>query len=339
MKQKHTKIEYKKGGRRRTPDAGYAMEASLEEIYVGCTREVRYQQDVVCTRCGGRGASRVDVCSSCGGSGVRVTRAQVAPGFVTQVQQTCQTCGGAGATVPPGATCASCRGTGMVSKEAVLPVKVSPGCPSKTRFVFRGMADEAPGMETGDIIVEVWEKKHPIFSRLGDADLLLDRRVPLLDALCGVRFTLRHLDGGDLEVSCPEGEIVRPGDVWIVKGRGMPKRSGGFGDLVLRFEVEFPRSLPTPGGDGAPLRERLRPLLDPGAPAEPTGAGGGAGAGWSGLFGKRSGSSTSSQAPALRATPQRSKEVRDLLAQQERERAAEREGGERRRGGAQCTQM
>ncbi|CAK0875177.1 unnamed protein product [Prorocentrum cordatum] len=333
-------FDFGRGGRMRTPDVGYAMEVSLEDIYAGCTREVRYQQDVVCTRCGGRGASRVDACSSCGGSGVRVTQRQVLPGVVTQVQQPCQACRGAGATVPPGATCESCKGSGMMSKEAKLPVKVPPGCPSKSRFVFGGMADEAPGMETGDIIVEVWEKKHPDFSRLGDTDLLLDRRVPLLDALCGVRFTLRHLDGGDLEVSCPEGEIVRPGDVWIVKGRGMPRSSGGHGDLVLRFEVEFPRSLPTSGGgDGASMRERLRPLLDPGAPAEPAGAGGGAGAGWSGLFGKRSGSATANQAPAMRATPQRSKEVRDLLAQQERERAAEREGRERRRSGAQCSQM
>mmetsp|Transcript_42940 Transcript_42940/g.134976 ORF Transcript_42940/g.134976 Transcript_42940/m.134976 type:complete len:495 (-) Transcript_42940:28-1512(-) len=313
-------------GRRRTPDVGYALEVTLEELYAGCTREVRYEQDVVCTSCAGRGATRLDTCSMCHGHGVTVTQRQVAPGFYTQYQRTCSACGGAGATVPAGCTCSTCRGSGIVQRTLKLPVQVAAGCPDGQRFVFHGKADEAPGMETGDVIVEVHEKKHPLFSRVGDADLLLDKSIPLLDALCGVRFSVKHLDGSSLEVECPEGQVVRPGDVWLVRGRGMPRRAGrGHGDLLVRFSVDFPSRLPE-----ADAREQLRPLIDPSAPARPQTGGGNS---W---FPFGSGAS-SKAAQAARAPERRTKELEEELLVQEMQRRAEREG--RGRQAAECAQM
>merc|ERR1711870_38739 len=168
-------------------------------------------------------------------------------GFVTRVQRTCPACNGAGVRIPPSAVCRNCRGAGLMQKQREMQIQVPRGCPNQKRFVFKGYADEAPNMETGDVIVEVNEKKHPVFSRLGDTNLLVKQRVSLLDALCGVRFTVKHLDGANFEVTCPEGQVVRPGDVWVVSGQGMPHHShpSKSGDLIVRFEVEFPAELPT----------------------------------------------------------------------------------------------
>ena len=37
--------------------------------------------------------------------------------------------------------------------------------------------------------------------------------------------------------------IVSPGYTKVVPGEGLPKESGGFGDLVLEFDIVFPKSL------------------------------------------------------------------------------------------------
>lgn len=329
---------FRGGGPRRTADVGYAMEVSLEEIYSGCKKDLRYEQDIVCTTCRGRGATKVETCRACGGQGVTLSRRQIAPGYETMVQSVCQTCGGQRVVVPPGCVCTKCRGAGITQKEVQLPVEVPSGCPDHARFQFRGKADESPDMETGDIIVEVWEKKHPVFKRIGDSDLLVDRRVSLLDALCGVRFSLKHLDGSDLTVDCPEGQIVRPGEVWAVKGRGMPRRNRqGHGDLLVRFEVDFPTELP--GAQKASgVRDQLRPLIDPQAPASPRDAGSSGSKGW---FGMGKDSSSSKATTASRASKSRGKEVEDqLAAQAAKERERQQEQQQRRGGGnAQCAQQ
>jgi len=330
-------------GRRRTPDVGYAMEVSLEEIYAGCSREIRYEQDVVCVNCNGQGATRIDRCSRCGGAGATVEVRQVAPGYVTQVQRACAACGGAGFTVPPGGQCSACRGSGVLQKQVKLPVQVRPGCPNGARFSFAGKADEAPGMETGDIIVEVREKKHPAFTRVGNANLVLDRRVSLLDALCGVRFSVRHLDGSDLEIVCGEaGQVVRPGEVWVLKGRGMPhsQRPSAFGDLFVRFEVDFPKELATQR-DGTSLREQLRPLIDPRAPAQAPGNANSTGKGsWFGFGGNASGGSTARSEVASRLSRDAANRLREA---EERERASHSGQGWQQRGGpgnnVECAQQ
>eukprot|EP00927_Polykrikos_kofoidii_P044843 TRINITY_DN38719_c0_g1_i1.p1 TRINITY_DN38719_c0_g1~~TRINITY_DN38719_c0_g1_i1.p1 ORF type:complete len:555 (-),score=98.86 TRINITY_DN38719_c0_g1_i1:245-1909(-) len=318
---------------RRTPDVGYFMEVSLEEIFTGCTRDIRYNQDIVCTRCRGRGATRIDRCRACGGRGATVSVREISPGYVQQVQRQCQACGGRGSTIPAGAFCQECNGGGMKQREIHLPVEVPPGCQEGRVFKFPGKADEAPDLATGDIIVEIREKKHKTFKRYGD-DLLIDQRVSLLDALCGVRFTLKHLDGADLEVQCPA--VVRPGDVWVVKGRGMPRSSRGsrerHGDLLVRFEVDFPERMP--GSGDANLRDQLRPLLDPKAPA--TAGDSSSGSFWSGLFGAGGGGDTAKSVTASKAGPGRVQQIAEMQARRESEQASQQQ---QRRGGAECKQM
>ena len=50
---------------------------------------------------------------------------------------------------------------------------------------------------------------------------------------------------------------VAPDDVWVLKGEGMRDASGRRGDLLIRFVVEFPKTLP----DEDDRRGRLAPLL------------------------------------------------------------------------------
>ena len=60
---------------------------------------------------------------------------------------------------------------------------------SDEKIQFKGMGDEVPKMEPGDINFIVQEKDHALFKRKG-ADLLVMKTLSLNQALCGfkVRF-------------------------------------------------------------------------------------------------------------------------------------------------------
>lgn len=101
-----------------------------------------------------------------------------------------------------------------------------------------------PGQsEPGDLVFTVVEKPHEIFSRAGD-DLSAEVEISLAEALAGFsRVVLKHLDGRAIRVTVdqPAGKVIRPHDILLVRGEGMPvKRSDARGDLYLAINIKFP---------------------------------------------------------------------------------------------------
>jgi DnaJ family protein A protein 2 len=76
-----------------------------------------------------------------------------------------------------------------------LEVHIAKGMQHNQKISFAGMADEVPGMETGDVNFILQEKEHELFKRKG-ADLLVTKDISLNQALCG--FTVRTVDCGRL---------------------------------------------------------------------------------------------------------------------------------------------
>merc|ERR1712151_1103429 len=109
--------------------------------------------------------------------------------------------------------CSSCGGNGKsftTKKEReVLEVMVQKGSPDSHKIPFREMADEHPDADTGDVIFVVKEQEHADFKRKG-ADLFIERKISLVEALCGFEFDLTHLDGRKLLIKTSPGEIVKP---------------------------------------------------------------------------------------------------------------------------------
>jgi len=123
----------------------------------------------------------------------------------------------------------------------ILEVPIKAGWKKGTKITFEEKGDEMPGVIPADIIFVIDEKPHPVFTRTGD-DLIHKRRIPLIDALCGTVFELKHLDGSILSI--PIEDVASPDRKLIRKGKGMPNsKTGKAGDLLLQFEVIFPTRL------------------------------------------------------------------------------------------------
>uniref|UniRef100_A0A3P8R0I5 DnaJ heat shock protein family (Hsp40) member A2b n=1 Tax=Astatotilapia calliptera TaxID=8154 RepID=A0A3P8R0I5_ASTCA len=186
-------------------------------------------------------AGAVQKCVACRGRGMRIMIRQLAPGMVQQMQSVCTDCNGE--VINEKDRCRKCEGHKVCKETKVLEVHVDKGMRHGQKITFTGEADQAPGMEPGDIVLVLQEKEHEDFRRDG-SDLHMVHRIGLVEALCGFQFTVTHLDGRQLLVKYPPGKVIEPGCIRVVKGEGMPQYRNPFekGDLYIKFEVQFPEN-------------------------------------------------------------------------------------------------
>ena len=229
---------------RRGDDVNHPLKVSLEDLYNGKTVKLAVNRSVIV------GESKR--CTSCDGKGVVVELRQIALGMVQQLQRRCQECAGEGYRC-------------SVTKERkILEVHIERGLKDNEKIVFRGMADEKPNMEPGNINFVVQEKEHEVFTRKG-ADLMMRKTISLNEALCGFVWKITHLDGREIVVKSKPGEIIRATAdggqpfVKIVKGEGMPSKGNMFvkGDLYVAFTVDFPKDNELTEGAVESLRKIL----------------------------------------------------------------------------------
>eukprot|EP01111_Echinosteliopsis_oligospora_P014568 TRINITY_DN550_c0_g1_i1.p1 TRINITY_DN550_c0_g1~~TRINITY_DN550_c0_g1_i1.p1 ORF type:complete len:414 (+),score=125.97 TRINITY_DN550_c0_g1_i1:49-1290(+) len=236
------------GGRSRGPvkgeDITHPIAVTLEDLYNGKTSRLAVTRNILCGKCSGSGAKKegaTNKCATCDGRGVRLIIKQIGPGMIQQMQTHCQDCQGKGETIKDEDKCDTCKGKKTVKDKKILEVHIEKGMREGQKIVFAGESDQSPGTEPGDIIFVVKQKEHERFKRAA-GDLVMEHKIPLIDALGGTCFSVNHLDGRVLMVRTEPGEIIKPGDLRAISGEGMPTHKKPFekGSLIVKFDVEFP---------------------------------------------------------------------------------------------------
>lgn len=228
-------------GPKRGPDASYNLKVSLEEIYNGTTKKIALNRDRVCTECNGEGGANAKTCSECKGRGMVKKLAQIGPGMYTQTAGPCDDCDGRGKVFDVKNRCKTCKGKQIIQEKKVIEVAIDKGVPNGHKYNFHGESDEKPGLLAGDLIVIVEEKPHEMFKRK-KADLILQKKISLKEALTGYKFLITHLDGSQKLIQANPGDIIKPNDMRTVHDLGMPlmRTPFKFGNLFILFDVEFP---------------------------------------------------------------------------------------------------
>jgi molecular chaperone DnaJ len=225
-------------GRERGADLRYNMEITLQEAFIGKNAQIRIPTPVTCEACSGSGAkagTKPKTCPMCGGHG-RVRHAQ---GFFT-LERTCPNCHGRGQSIDT--PCASCGGSGRVTRERTLAVNIPAGVEDGTRIRLAGEGEAGVrGGPPGDLYIFLSIGGHPFFQRDG-ADLHCRVPVSMVTAALGGEFEVPTIDGGKTKVKVPEG--TQSGRRFRLGGKGMPVlRSRQSGDMYVQVVVETPQQL------------------------------------------------------------------------------------------------
>ncbi|XP_024874202.1 dnaJ homolog subfamily B member 13-like [Temnothorax curvispinosus] len=130
-----------------------------------------------------------------------------------------------------------------LSTEKILTIPIKPGIPAGTRIVFPEEGDQGPTKIPADVIFVTEDRSHETFRREG-SDLHTTVDIFLREALTGTVITLNTVDDRTLRI--PITSIVAPDYMKRVPGEGMPLPTNPKqkGDLILRFNIEFPVYLP-----------------------------------------------------------------------------------------------
>ncbi|XP_063951808.1 dnaJ homolog subfamily A member 2-like [Lytechinus pictus] len=234
-------------GRRRMKgeDTMHQHKVSLEDLYNGKVAKLQLSKNVICTSCGGVGGKpgAMQPCRTCHGRGIKVTIRPLGPGMVQQMQSTCPDCRGEGERINEKDRCKKCNGMKVNKESKILEVHVDKGMREGQKITFRGEGDQQPDVESGDVIIVLVEKEHNQFKRVG-SDLYMEHTIGITEALCGVQFSLTHLDDRKILIKYPPGKVIQPGCKRVVEGEGMPLYRNPFekGNLIIKFNIEFPQN-------------------------------------------------------------------------------------------------
>jgi len=229
-----------RAGGRRGPQRGRDVEAEVTldfaDSVTGATLPITLRAPGVCDVCHGSGAkpgTRPRMCPVCRGSGL-TTSNQGAFSF----SEPCRECQGVGTVVDE--KCTECRGTGGVTKTRTLNVRVPAGVSDGQRIRLAGRGEPGErGGTAGDLHLLVKVRPDQVFGREGD-DLTLTVPISYTEAVFGTDLRVPTLDGSvTLRVApgTPSGRVLR------VRGRGVPRRDGSIGDLLVTIEVDVPAYL------------------------------------------------------------------------------------------------
>ena len=119
------------------------------------------------------------------------------------------------------------RGTRTESHQVKIPPGVTEG--QKLRVAGRGEAG-------GDLYLRVRLAKHPDFE-VDDHNLIYEAELAPWEAVLGAEISVPTLSGR-VNIKIPPG--TQSGQKLRVRGRGLPQRTGGNGDLIVVARVEVP---------------------------------------------------------------------------------------------------
>ncbi|MEV6319747.1 molecular chaperone DnaJ [Nocardia sp. NPDC051787] len=221
---------------RRGSDVETETTLGFREAAQGVTVPLRMTTPSPCTTCHGSGAkpgTSPRVCPVCNGNGV-VSRNQGAFGF----SEPCDECRGSGSIIDD--PCADCRGSGIQNRTRTITVRIPPGVGDGQRIRLAGQGEAGlRGAPSGDLYVTVHVSQDKVFGRSGD-DLTLVLPVSYSELVLGTTVSVPTLEGR-VGVKVPPG--TADGRILRVRGRGVPKRGGGAGDLLVTVKVAVPQKL------------------------------------------------------------------------------------------------
>ncbi len=214
---------------------------TLEQAYHGMDAEISVTRMENCDTCGGSGAepgSHPETCSMCHGAGQVRQQQQTILG--AQIRITiCPRCHGEGTIISE--PCHECGGRARNRRTSQQTVHIPAGMDTGTRMRIGGSGDAGlRGGPPGDLYVITHVRKHDRFERKGN-DLWCQVQVGFPLAALGGTIDVAGVDATEKLHIAPG---TQPGEVYTLRGKGMPDPTGGpTGNLNVVVKVRVPTRL------------------------------------------------------------------------------------------------
>jgi molecular chaperone DnaJ len=224
---------------RRGADVETETTLSFVDAINGTTVPLRLTGEGPCPVCKGTGAKAGTVprvCPTCEGTG-QGSRNLGSFAF----SEPCRTCRGRGLVVDD--PCPTCSGSGRAMSTRTIQARIPAGVADGQRIKLAGKGARGEnGGPAGDLYVRVHVQPHPrgVFGRSG-SNLTITVPVTFAEAALGSEIRVPSLGSMPVGLRIPAG--TPSGRTFRVKGKGVRRKDGTMGDLLVTVNVQVPQDL------------------------------------------------------------------------------------------------
>jgi len=211
------------------------VEVNIEELFKGTTKKYKFDREVRCEHCNGKGGEGIQTCNKCNGSGMITETHRTGFGMV-QNTRTCPYCGGSGKTVQK--TCTHCHGSGLKTIKSEIEIKVPMGVENGYTEIIRGKGGESQSVngKPGDIFYTVvYNFDKSKYQIVGNAIYELIN-VPYYDLILGTTMNRTLPDGRKVEITIPK--YSKNEDTVVLKNKGFRNK-----DYIFVLNAILPNSI------------------------------------------------------------------------------------------------
>lgn len=226
---------------KRGSDLQQSVSISFMDACNGKKQEIKVNRMCVCDSCKGSGSdsgTSAEICPDCQGRGSVKTTQRTPFGAISSTKA-CPHCNGKGKIIKN--PCSKCRGLGRIRVQKNVSIDIPAGIDDGQTIRLGGQGDcGINGGPSGDLMLSVSVKSHPLFKREG-YDIHCDIPVTYMEAVLGSEITVPTIDG-DVKYNISEG--TQTGTVFRLKGKGVKKLNRTErGNQYVKVYVEVPKNL------------------------------------------------------------------------------------------------
>jgi molecular chaperone DnaJ len=224
---------------RRGADVETETTLSFGDAINGTTVSLRLTGEGACPVCKGTGAKAGTVprvCPTCEGTG-QGSRNLGSFAF----SEPCKTCLGRGLVVDD--PCETCSGSGRAMSTRTIQARIPAGVEDGQRIKLAGKGARGErGGPAGDLYVRIHVQPHPhgTFGRSG-ANLTITVPITFAEAALGAEIKVPSLGGMPVSLRIPAG--TPNGRTFRVRGKGVRRKDGTTGDMLVTVNVQVPQEL------------------------------------------------------------------------------------------------
>lgn len=252
------------GGRKqkapRGPNKHQDIGLTLADFYKGKDIKITFNQGRRCGSCNGSGAEKTEPCGACKGGGVRTLTQQIGPGVFAETRMACDVCSGEGTRIMR--PCDTCKGKRFNEREKQLIIKITPGVREGETMVFEGECSDSLDYEAPGDVVLTLRRTDTGSGDIGEYEwkgdnLHIKKSITFAESILGFSMTLSDHPSGAKPTYVWRGGPLIHGAVVKMVGGGMPKKGGGYGDLLIQVMISAPPCVPWSAEDAAKLQSVL----------------------------------------------------------------------------------
>lgn len=225
-------------------DIRITIKLSLQEIYEGVSKKIKYKKRCKCRHCNGSGVEEgghISSCSHCGGTGLYQEYRETGLGY-TIIQTQCPYCHGIGEEIVK--PCKECSGSGLTIQDVEADIIIPAGCREDITLSINNYGHESiRGLGTnGRLLVNIQNIGDNTYKRINQNDIYVEHITSFANAMLGEDIEIKHISGSIIKCKLPPN--TPDGNILKCAKKGMPiMNTNNFGDLLVGIKYQYPSKI------------------------------------------------------------------------------------------------